>query len=414
MDRPLSDHTIKSKRRKLVIQVCLVIGGITLLFFAFSAWISPSVNRKDIQTAFVQRGTIEGSISASGTIIPRSEEAISSPAETRIIAVLKKPGTAVKKGESLLDLDKNEVKLSLDQTEKELALKENSRKELNGQMEKTLGDLKNQLNIKELNLKYLQSKSAQGEKMLTLGAVSKDQYDQMKLEEQIAGIEKTGIEQSIQSTTQSLHNQLDGISTEVNTLVKEKTDIQRQLEMLSCYAGQDGVVTWVNEQIGTSVHRGDILARVADLTSYRVEATVSDIHTSELIIGMPAKIRLNETNFSGRVQTVYPTIQDGTAKFDVSIDDSTANVLRPNLRVDVDLITSMHENTLKVKKGAFLKGQQVQPVFVIRGTTAQRVEAKIGVISFDEVELLSGVSAGDELIISDISEIENLTQLKVK
>lgn len=413
MDRPLSEQTVTRKRRKTILRWGIVAAGITGFFFLLSAWISPSVSRSEIQTAVVTSGTIEGTISASGTVVPRLEQLVSSPVETRILSVSTRPGATVKQGESLLRLDDNEVTLSLERTEKELALKENRRAQLKLEITKTLNDLKSQLNIKELRLKYLQSKSEQGEKMLSLGALSKDQYDQTKLEEQIAVIERNDLEESIQSATQSLENQLDGITTEVNTLLKERADIQRQLEMLSCKAERDGVVTWLNEDIGASIHRGDIVARVADLSSYLVEGSVSDIHAERLAVGMEARIRLNERNFFGKLSTVYPTIENGIAKFLVALDDSSTKFLRPNIRVDIYVITSKKEHTLIVKKGAFVQGQSEQPIFIIKENVAMRVPARIGIVSFDGVEILEGASAGDEIIISDIKEYEHLAQMKV-
>lgn len=391
----------------------LLLGGLVALFLTFSAWMSPSVERRNIQTAVVQRGSIEGSISASGNVVPKLEQAISSPGESRLLAVRKKPGEPVKQGEMLLDLDHSELTLSLDRTEKELALKANRQLQLKLDMERTLDDLKGQLNIKDLQLEFLRSKSAQSDKMFELGAISKDQLEQTKLEERIAGIERGKLEQSIQNTKQSLENQLEGITTEVHTLLKEKADIRRQLELLSCKAEHDGVVTWIKEEIGASIHRGEIIARVADLSGYRVEATVSDVHASQLSVGMPATIRLNDLTIPGTIQTVYPTIENGIAKVSLTIDDTSSRFLRPNLRVDVYLITSRRDNILKLKKGPYVNGKGQQDVFVINGDRAKRVPVKIGVMNFNEVEIVEGLSQEDEVIISDMNEFIHLSQIKI-
>ncbi|TAK55190.1 MAG: RND transporter, partial [Bacteroidetes bacterium] len=71
MDRPLSEQTVTRKRRKTILRWGIVAAGITGFFFLLSAWISPSVSRSEIQTAVVTSGTIEGTISASGTVVPR-------------------------------------------------------------------------------------------------------------------------------------------------------------------------------------------------------------------------------------------------------------------------------------------------------------------------------------------------------
>ncbi len=413
MDRPIDPAQLIRKRRRRLIQIGVVVGGIITLFLIFSAWIHPSIERKDLQTAIVQRGAIEGSISASGTIVPKFEQAISSPGETRLLAVRKRPGENVRKGESLLDLDRSELSLALERAEKELALKANKQTQLKLDMERTLNDLNGQLNIKDLRLEYLRSKSEQADKMFALGAISKDQLDQTKLEEHIATIERQDLEKSVQSTKQSLGNQLEGMTTEVRTLLREKDDIRRQLDLLSCRAAQDGVVTWVQDQIGSSVHRGDIIARVADLSSYRVEASLSDIHASRLRVGMPAKIRLNDLTIPGEIQTVYPNIENGIAKIALLLQDGSNKSLRPNLRVDVALVTTRRESTLTVKKGPFVGGEDEQDVFVVKGNSARRVRVRIGLRSFDEVEITGEVSPGDEIIISNMNEYKHLSQIKI-
>ena len=58
---------------------------------------------------------------------------------------------------------------------------------------------------------------------------------------------------------------------------------------------QDGVLTWVLPEVGATVRKGDVLARVADLSAYRVVATISDVHASKLAAGMRTHVKLDET-----------------------------------------------------------------------------------------------------------------------
>lgn len=413
MDRPIEPHILRKRRDKRLLQGGILLAGLAGLFLLASAWISPSVARRDIQTAFVAAGSIDGSISASGTVVPAFEQAISSPGESRLLSVRKRPGEHVSAGDVLLDLDRSELALSLERTEKELSLKANRQQQLRLDIDRALEDLKGQLAVKVLRLEFLRSKSVQSDKMLELGAISKDQMEQTKLEERIAGIEREKLEQSIQNTGESLDNQLDGITTEVGTLHKERTDIRRQLELLACKAGRDGVVTWVKEEIGSSIHRGEIIARIADLSSYLVEATVSDVHAARLTVGMPATIRANDLAIAGKIQTVYPAIENGIAKLALTIDGASNASLRPNLRVDVSLITSRRDSALTLKKGPFVNGAGERAVFRISGGVAIRVPVKLGVMNFTDVEILDGLSAGDEVIISDMDDYRHLSQIKI-
>jgi HlyD family secretion protein len=414
MDRPLNDDTIRRRLKGRVLRISLAAAGALAVLYLISSLLRPSLGRDEIRTAVVRRGSIEGTISATGTVVPNFEQVIASPTETRLLAVRKKPGDSVKKGESVLSLDPSELNLALERTGKEFILKENGKTQLRLDMERTLNDLDGQLTIKKLRLEYLGSRTSQGDKMLAIGAISKDQYDQTKLEERIAGIEKEDLEKSIQSTKLSLQNQLEGITAEVNTLLKEKEDIRRQLILLSCDANRDGVVTWVRDEIGSSIHRGDLVVRIADLSSYRVEAALSDVHASALTRGMPAVVRLNDSSLAGTLETVYPNVENGVVRVTVTLKDPSDPSLRPNIRVDVSLVTSHREGTLILKKGAFLTGGNRQEVFVIAGGRARRTAVTSGVVGFDAVEIIDGLAEGDVAIISDMSDYANTTEIKIQ
>jgi HlyD family secretion protein len=404
MDRPLDGKYVRNRFIRRMLRIVIPLGIILGILFLITSLIRPSINRKDLRTAVVQRGRIEGTISASGTIVPIYEQAISSPVETRLLSVRHRPGDIVKKGQSVLELDPSELTLEMERAEKELKLAENRKEQLRLDIEGTLNGLDGQLNIKNLRLEYLSSKKTQGERMLNIGAISKDQLDQIKLDEQIATIEKAELEKSIQSTKLSLQNQLDGVTAEVHSLLKEKSDIQRQLKLLGCEADRDGVITWIRDEIGSSIHRGDIVLKIADLTSYRVEAILSDIHSSRLSSGMPALVRLSDTTLAGRLETIYPNVENGTVRIGIFLEQPSYHTLRPNLRAEVSLITNRRDSVLILKKGSYLTGGDHQVVFVIQGNTAIRTPITTGVIGFETVEITGGLSEGDEVILSDMTD----------
>jgi HlyD family secretion protein len=69
---------------------------------------------------------------------------------------------------------------------------------------------------------------------------------------------------------------------------------------------------------------------------------------------------------------------------------------------------------LKVTRGPFADGTGSQPVFVRRGNRAVRVTAELGVASFEEVEVLSGLVEGDEIIISDMRDYAHLADVRLR
>lgn len=68
-------------------------------------WLRPSISRARIRTAKVERGPVESVIAATGTVLPASEQAVSSPVEARVTRVRRKLGAIVAVGDELVQLD---------------------------------------------------------------------------------------------------------------------------------------------------------------------------------------------------------------------------------------------------------------------------------------------------------------------
>jgi len=414
MDRPIDPSFLRRRKRNRVIKIASILGVILAFFFFLSAWIAPSIPRNEIRTAMVDSGLVEATISASGTVTPEFEEVISSPAETRVLQVLKRPGEKLRTGEQFLLLDVNASKLDLDRASKDLSLKINHAKQLKLEQEHAIAELESQLHIKKLRLTYLKSKSEQEQKMFEIGGSSKDQLQQTKLEEEIASTEQAGLEQNIANAKQSLTNQLEGLSTEIATLTREKAESQRQLDILSCRATNDGVLTWLAQEIGATIHRGEVIARIANLDAYRVEAVVSDIHSGTLAKGMSAHVSWTGGTLDGEISAINPAIENGTVKFYISLANRSDPRLRSNLRVEVAVITSRGGIALRVAKGPFLTGGSTQGVFVVKDDYGVRTPVTIGVFGFDYVEIVNGLNKGDEIIISDMKEYLHAKEIRLK
>lgn len=414
MDRPLDKSFVRSRRMKRFIQIGSVVAILLTGFFLLSAWIAPTVSRDQLRTAVVDSGLVEAAISASGTVTPEFEEVISSPTDTRVLQIVKRPGEKLSKGDQYLLLDLSEPKLSLERAEKDLSLKANRAQQLKLDQEHALNELESQLHIKQLRLTYLKSKTAQEQKMFEIGASSKDQLEQTKLEEQIATTEQAGLEQTIGNAKQSLNNQLEGLATEIATLKKEKADIQRQLDILSCRSTGEGVLTMAAQEIGATIHRGEVIARIANLNAYRIDAAVSDIHSGTLAKGQQAHVFWTGGTLDGTILNINPSIENGTIKFSIALKDKSDPRLRSNLRVDVAVITAKKGMSLRLTKGPFLMGGGAQEVFVVQGDRGMRTTATIGVEGFDYVEVLNGLRKGDEVIISDMREYLHVKEIKLK
>jgi len=67
-----------------------------------------------------------------------------------------------------------------------------------------------------------------------------------------------------------------------------------------------------------------------------------------------------------------------------------------------------------VRKGSSTSGEGVQQVFVLRGDRAVRTRVRFGIASFDYVEVAEGLSAGDEVVVSDMADYQHLSSIRLR
>ena len=99
--------------------------------------------------------------------------------------------------------------------------------------------------------------------------------------------------------------------------------------------------------------------------------------------------------------------------FTVALAEPSHPGLRPSLRTDVLVITDRKPRALRVKRGPFADNAARQ-AFVIRGDRAVRVAIEIGLAGADDVEVVSGVAEGDEIIISDMKDYMHLAEVRIR
>ena len=208
--------------------------------------------------------------------------------------------------------------------------------------------------------------------------------------------------------------QIEGLDLEIATLRKERVEAARLLSLGTARADRSGVVTWTLLEEGAAVRSGDTIARVADLGSFRVEATVSDVHSKRLSIGLPVTVNVGDDRLHGVVSSVRPTIQNGALTFDVALQERSSPALRSNLRVDVLVVVGRRERALTLRRGPALEGEGEQQLFVVQGGRAVRTPVRVGLTGFESCEIVDGLKEGDEVVLSDMRDYGHLSEVRIQ
>jgi HlyD family secretion protein len=414
MDRELESSY---RYRRLGRRAVWGLGGVGLgvvILVLLPGWLRPAVARAEIRTGRVERGPVEGVVEATGVVVPAFEGVISSPVEARVERILKRPGEIVRAGEEILKLDNSAARLDLEKLQDQLARKANEQRQLRISLEKSLIDLRGQIERQKLDAEALSYRAEQNRKLRGDGLVSEATLKAAEVEARKAAIELEQLQASVGSARRSTDAQLEGVGLDLATLRKERDDARRLLELATTRSDRSGVLTWVVPQEGATVQRGQIIARISDLDSFRVEAVVSDVHSSSLHAGQPVRVMLDQQPLTGRLAAIDPTIENGAVKFKVDLDDARHPKLRNNLRVDVLVVTGSRANVLRVPKGPFAQGAATEDVFVVKGDRAVRRSVRFGLAGYDYYEVLDGLEAGEEVILSDMKDYVHLERVGLK
>lgn len=414
MDREIDVSFRRKQLLRRVLMSLVVVGVIVLVFFYAPRLLKTSIARTQIRTARVDMGPLEAQITASGVVVPEFEQVLSSPVNARVLKILKRPGAILAKGEPIIELDLNESRLAIERLNQQIELKQNQQSKARLDLESTLINLQSQIQIKGLELKSAQASTARNRELFKQGLLSEERLLEVEFAEEKTRTELKQLQDSKNNAQASTKTQLEGLALEMKTLEQERTEARRQLELATTKSDRNGVLTWVINEEGATVQKGAVLARIADLNSFRVEATVSDVHANRLGAGLPVKVKINDDLLAGTVTSINPTVTNGVITLIVGLEDKSNQLLKSNLRVDVLISTDRKEQALRIRKGPFASGEGSRDVFVIRGDVAIKTPVRFGISSFDHYEVLQGLIEGDEVIISDMKDYLHLKEVKLK
>lgn len=414
MDREIAPEYVRQTRNRRWLIIGGVATGLALLFYFFKRSLSSTLESARIRTGVVETGDVENTLTASGEIIPAYEQIFTSPIRASIKRILLTPGTRVQPGQAIVELDKSLTEIESERYEDQLELKKNSIDQLRMKLNKDLYDAEINDKIKSLNINKLKADFEDARRLQKVGGGTVEDITRAENALKIAELEKRQLENDLKYNRESMSTSLR--ETELGARIEGKNlqELQHKLKMADIVADRPGVLTWVNENIGSSVNEGEMLAKVADLGSFRVEGSCSDVYAEQVKVGLSAIVKINDAHLRGLITQVKPAVKDGVIGFTIQLDNARNEALRPNMKVEVYVVTSKSAKTLRVANGPAFTGKRKQYVYVLENGSARRREIETGLSNFDYVEIKSGLKPGEKVILINMNGYEHLEELTIQ
>jgi Cu(I)/Ag(I) efflux system membrane fusion protein len=222
-------------------------------------------------------------------------------------------------------------------------------------------------------------------------------------------IGNTGLEQASRDRLSALGIPED----QIRQLKKD----QRARQTIAIYAPQDGVVSTLPVREGMFVKPADRVMSLAELSSVWLLAEVFERQADWVKVGQPAEVRLPYLpgrTWEGQVEYIYPSLDPRTRTLKVRLRfNNPDEALKPNMYAHVKIFGGPKEDTIVIPLEALIRTGREDRVILALG--AGRFESRTvtaGIESGDWVEILTGIEAGEAVVVSGQFLIDSEASLK--
>jgi len=376
--------------------------------------LTPSVKTNNLETAIVEFGSVLKTVPAKGVVEPENEVLLLSPESSVITSIQNGVGSRVEKGDIILQLDDTPIREQIEDIEDQIEVKNNN-------LEKTIlnatnirVDLDYNVEVKKLAIISLKSEIVDQEQLLEVGGISPAKFEKTKQELTLAEKDLETIQAKNNIRLKQLAAEEKGLLLQIDIQQKELDQKKELLNKMAIRAPSSGIILEINGKEGEKVNTDRLLVRMSDLSTFKLRASIEDIHSDVTKTGRGVIALLDGEELTGKIGTISPTIKEGKIEFDVFLDESNNSRLRPNMSMDLMVIENRKDSVLRIKKGPAFEKSNIHNVYVKKGDKAFLKEVKTGLSGNEYYEIEEGAELGDEIIISDISALRKLEEVELK
>ena len=399
--------------RRAIAAVAVVLATLVLASLKPAA---PSVDRATVWIDSVRRGSMVREVHGAGSLVPEHVRWISAVTSARVERIILQPGAKVQAHTVLLELSNPDVQIQALDAQRQLTAAEaelvNLRTSLENQRLTQAGV------VATTRTDYLEAKrnAEVAESLGMRGGMSRNDVSHAR--DKMAELEaRYAIErQRLELLAAAEDSELAVQRAQVERL-RAIADFQiGRVRSLRVRAGEDGVLQELPLQLGQWVVPGTILAKVVQPTKLKAVLRIPEIQAKDVALGQPAAIDTHNGILPGHVTRIDPAAQEGAVTLDVALDGALPPGVRPDIRVDGTITIERLDDVLYVGRPAYGSANSTVGIFklVDGGEYAVRVPVKLGRSSVNTIEVLQGLEAGDQVILSDMSRWDAVDRVKLK
>ena len=415
MDREIPKEVRNKERNKRWLKYGSILASAIVCVSVLISFMQSSVKRKDLVLSQVDAGTIEVSVSASGKVVPAFEEIINSPINTRIVEVYCKGGDSVDVGTPLLKLDLQSTETEYNKLLDEEQMRRYQLEQLKVNNETFLSNLAMNIKVSIMELNRKEVELLNERYLDSIGSGTTDKVRQAELAYNNGKLELEQLKQQYENEKKVKSADLKVKELDFNIFQKGLAEMKRTLADAQVGSPRKAILTYINNQVGAQVAKGEQIAVVSDLTHFKVDGEIADTYGDRVMAGGKVIVKLGNDKLEGTISSVTPLSKNGVISFSVQLQDDSHKRLRSGLKTDVYVMNAVKEDVLRIANASYYVGRGDYELFVLsKEDELIKRKVKLGDSNFEYVEVVSGLQAGDQVVVGDMSSFKNKTKLKVK
>jgi multidrug efflux pump subunit AcrA (membrane-fusion protein) len=365
------------------------------------------IEAQNIAVSKVTMTSIADFYEASGTVRAKTTTQVSANVMGRIISFPISEGDTVSSGQTLVQIDNREAQTQLQRAQAGLKEAEASLIEIDKSVEAARAGVK----TAEAQKQLAEVTFGRYKQLYERGSASGQEYDEARSRLNVATSE------------------LDRANANVQTLLSKKGQIHARIEQArseiastKVLAGYSRIVSPVSGVVvkkfaepGAMTSPGVPLLAIEDNSQYRLEAAVEESRSKLISVGKRVNVRIDAlggTEIYGTVAEVLPAADPTSRSFTVKVDLPPNAALRSGI-FGVARFPVSQKEVIAVPGSALVQRGQLTGVFVVAddGTAHFRI-LTVGKSEEGSTEVLSGLSEGDQIVISDVDRVNEGTKVR--
>ena len=354
----------------LVAAACL--GGGVLLFAA----LSKTQSRLDpSKLAKVERMDLARSVVATGKIEPIARVEIKSKASGIIQTLHVNAGDAVKEGDVLAELDRDQLQARVRQLEATLSAAEANVVASRAAYEKTISDAKG------IDIPFLQRQLERSRGLLREGLIPAQALDEAEKAYEMA----LNKQEQARAAADNAKAQIGQAEARVKEARASLEQAREDLQYATIRSPINGVVLFRNVEVGNAVSSIFVMGSAAtlvmtlgDMSELYLKGKVDESDIGRIYLGQPARITVEsfkDRKYLGKVNRISPMGEekDNVTTFEVRVSITEPRDLKALMTANAEILLEERKNVLAIPEAAILYARDRSAGEIGRASCRERV-----------------------------------------